>query len=356
MKNEIHVNFELNKQSFKSIKELLAYTKDINSSIHDFLLDWFDEKNYVIVNTSGSTGKPKPMQLRKEFMINSAKATGAFFNLPENTSALLCLSTDYIAGKMMLVRALVLGWKLDVVTTDSNPLKNVTKHYDFSAMVPMQLQNSLSDLHKVQKLIVGGGVVSNELIAQIQGIDTAIFATYGMTETVTHIAVKQLNQFIVSNEGQVSNYYTLPNVEVSKDKRGCLVINAPKVAEEVIVTNDVVNLISNTSFMWLGRYDNVINSGGVKLHPEKIEEKLSTMISNRFFVTGIPDNRLGEKLVLLIEGVADESLEIDLKNELENSTVLTKYEVPKEIHFIEAFVETETKKIQRTKTLDLIYV
>lgn len=355
MKNAIHVNFELNKQSFKSIKELLAYTKDINSSIHGFLLDWFDEKNYVIVNTSGSTGKPKPMQLRKEFMINSAKATGAFFNLPENTSALLCLSTDYIAGKMMLVRALVLGWKLDVVTTDSNPLKNVTKHYDFSAMVPMQLQNSLSDLHKVQKLIVGGGVVSNELIAQIQGIDTAIFATYGMTETVTHIAVKQLNQFIVSNEGQVSNYHTLPNVEVSKDKRGCLVINAPKVAEEVIVTNDVVNLISNTSFTWLGRYDNVINSGGVKLHPEKIEEKLSTMISNRFFVIGIPDNRLGEKLVLLIEGVADESLVIDLKNELKNSAVLTKYEVPKEIHFIEAFVETETKKIQRTKTLDLLY-
>lgn len=355
MKNAIHVNFELNNQSFKSIKELLAYTKGINSSINSFLLDWFDEKKYVVVNTSGSTGKPKPMQLRKEFMINSAKATGAFFNLPENTSALLCLSTDYIAGKMMLVRALILGWKLDVVATDSNPLKNVRKRYDFSAMVPMQLQNSLNDLPKVQKLIVGGGVVSNELIAQIQGIDTAIFATYGMTETVTHIAVKQLNQFVASNEGQASNYHTLPNVEVSKDKRGCLVINAPKVAEEVIVTNDVVNLISNTSFTWLGRYDNVINSGGVKLHPEKIEEKLSTMISNRFFVIGIPDNRLGEKLILLIEGVADESLVIDLKNELKKSTVLTKYEVPKEIHFIETFVETETKKIQRTKTLDLLY-
>lgn len=356
MKNAVHVNFELNNQSFKSIEELLAYTKDINLSIHGFLLDWFDEKTYVVVNTSGSTGKPKPMQLRKEFMINSAKATGAFFNLPENTSALLCLSTDYIAGKMMLVRALVLGWKLDVVTTDSNPLKNVTKRYDFSAMVPMQLQNSLNDLNKVQKLIVGGGVVSKELIAQIQGIDTAIFATYGMTETVTHIAVKQLNQFVTSNEEEVSNYHTLPNVEVSIDKRGCLVINAPKVTEEVIVTNDVVNLISSTSFTWLGRYDNVINSGGVKLHPEKIEEKLSTIISNRFFVTGISDNRLGEKLVLLIEGIADESLVMELKNELKNSILLTKYEVPKEIHFIEAFVETETKKIQRTMTLDLLYV
>lgn len=351
VENRFHSKFQLNNQSFTSIKELLLFSKQVNSSIYTFLSDWFDEKSYVVVHTSGSTGKPKPIQLKKEFMINSAKATGTYFNLYEDTTALLCLSADYIAGKMMLVRGLALGWKLDVVAPESDPLREVDKIYDFSAMVPLQLQSSLEQLYKVGKLIVGGGVVSNELIHQIQEVDTAIFATYGMTETITHIAVKKLNHFNDFTEEEESYYYTLPNVNLSLDGRNCLVIDAPKVSEELVVTNDVVNLVSETSFEWLGRYDNVINSGGVKLHPEKIEEKLSIVIASRFFVTGVPDTRLGEKLVLIIEGKEEKTI-LDHILSLEG---LAKYEIPKEIYFVNSFIETATKKIQRAQTLDLIY-
>lgn len=344
-----HKNFQLNEKSFSSEEELLSFSKTINNSVFSFLSDWFNAEDFVIVQTSGSTGKPKPIPLKKEFMKNSAEATGTFFELKENTTALLCLSTDYIAGKMMLVRALTLGWKLDVVEAISNPLEGIDTMYDFSAMVPMQLQNSLKDLQKVKKLIVGGGVVSNDLIGEIQNLSTQVFATYGMTETITHIAVKKLNN-VISNDSEKSYYKTLPDVHLSQDNRNCLVIEAPKVAQEKIITNDVVRLVSETEFDWLGRYDNVINSGGVKLHPEKIEEKLSKIVTSRFFVIGIPDKRLGEKLVLIVEGEKNDVI----SNEVRNLLGLTKYEIPKAIYFVDKFIETETQKIQRKKTLDLV--
>ncbi|CAM1347226.1 AMP-binding protein [Tenacibaculum insulae] len=348
-----HKDFKLNGTSFSSEEELIDFSKNISNTIVRFLTDWFHTNDFVIVQTSGSTGKPKPIKLKKEFMINSALATGAFFNLKENTSALLCLSTDYIAGKMMLVRALTLGWNLDIVSTNSTPLKDINKRYDFSAMVPLQLRNSLNDLDKVDTLIVGGGVVSNDLIDAIQAIPTKVFATYGMTETITHIAVKKLNHF--SSGVEVSFYKTLPNVIISKDARACLTIEAPKVASEKIITNDVVTIISENEFEWLGRYDNVINSGGVKLHPEKIEEKLSKIITNRFFVAGVSDDILGEKLIVVVEeDVTSDELEKFLCSKIKNQSLLSKFEVPKEIYFLPQFIETETKKIQRKKTLDLI--
>ena len=364
--NNFHKSFKLNGKSFKNHEDLLQYSKTINHSVFAFLSDWFNKGDFVIVQTSGSTGTPKPIQLKKEFMINSALATGNFFNLSENTTALLCLSTDYIAGKMMLVRALILGWELDIVDPISNPLKDLNKKYDFTAMVPLQLRNSLEELDRIKQLIVGGGVVANDLIETIQEKKTKIFATYGMTETITHIAVKKLNHLTSFRGGTTKQsldkkdthkgefYQALPNVELSQDNRNCLVINASKVASEQIVTNDVVNLLSETTFEWLGRFDNVINSGGVKLHPERIEEKLSKIITQRFFVAGVSDAILGEKLILVVEDVASNSIEESLKAKLEKIDEISKYEIPKEIYFIDKFIETETKKIQRKKTLDLI--
>lgn len=340
--NQFHIDFKLNGVSFLSVDELLAYSKSLTVSTHFFLNDWFSDASFIEVNTSGSTGKPKLIQLKKEFMINSAIATGHFFDLQEKTTALLCMSTDYIAGKMMLVRALILGWNLDIVEPVSNPLKGIEKKYDFSAMVSLQLQNSLSKIQNIKKLIVGGGVVSKELDDKIQKVSTEVFATFGMTETITHIAVKKLNHLT-----EISNYKLLPNISISLDKRNCLVINAPKISKELISTNDVIELVSEKEFKWLGRFDNVINSGGIKLHPEKIEEKLSKIIPQRFFVTGIPDLVLGEKLILIIEG---DEMNIDFRN----SEDLTKYETPKETYFVTKFIETDTKKIQRKETIKLI--
>lgn len=352
-----HKSFKLNGNSFLSESELIDFSKTISNSVVNFLMDWFNTNDYVIVKTSGSTGKPKPIALKKEFMKNSAIATGAFFNLKENTTALLCLSTDYIAGKMMLVRALTLGWELDIVKTDSEPLKKIKKQYDFSAMVPLQLRNSLSDLYKIDQLIVGGGVVSSDLITAIKDISTKVFATYGMTETITHIAVKKLNNFIALKEQRTTRkfvYETLPNVIIDVDVKNCLIIEAPKVSLEKIKTNDVVAIVSENEFEWLGRYDNVINSGGVKLHPEKIEEKLLEIITNRFFVIGVPDTILGEKLILIIEDVTSSGVEKVLYSKIKQRTSLSKFEIPKEIYFIPHFIETDTKKIQRKRTLGLI--
>ena len=359
--DKFHTSFQLNEVSFASVNEILSYASRFSVEIHHFLKTWFSEEAYITVKTSGSTGIPKDIKLEKSKMMNSALATGAFFELKENTTALLCLPTEYIAGKMMLIRALTLGWQLDIISPTSFPLRGMKKLYDFSAMVPLQLENSINSLNQINKLIVGGGVVSNQLQDKIQSASCSIFATYGMTETITHIAVKRLNNFSsLQNNGHKKSshkdfYQTLPNVEIYKDVRNCLVIKAPKVSNEVIFTNDSIHLVADDRFKWLGRLDNVINSGGVKLHPEKIEEKLSKIISKRFFVAGITDDKLGQKLVLMIEQpFASLEAEVALKLKIKQLKSLTKFEIPKEIYFVTNFIDTETNKIQRTKTLELL--
>lgn len=356
MKNKkFHKDFRLNGKSFSSSDEISVFSNTISVSVSTFLSNWFSSDDFITVQTSGSTGKPKLIQLKKEFMINSALATGEFFDLKENTTALLCLSVDFIAGKMMLVRALVLGWKLDVVAPVSNPIENLKKEYDFAAFVPMQLQNSLKNIHKIKTIIVGGGIVSSKLEKQIQNIKTQVFATYGMTETITHIAVKKLNNVSEDELISASYYRVLPNIKIYRDTRNCLVIDAPKISQEIIITNDVVEIISENEFKWLGRFDNVINSGGIKLHPEIIEEKLSAIIKERYFVAGIPDEILGEKLVLVIESnIISNEKEKSLQQEIRKLKSLSKFEIPKEIYFVSKFIETETKKIQRSITLDLV--
>jgi O-succinylbenzoic acid--CoA ligase len=186
------------------------------------------------------------------------------------------------------------------------------------------------------------------LLSKIQEVKTEIFATYGMTETITHIAVKRMN--VIASGAKQTHYKTLPNIQISLDKRGCLVIDAPTISEEKVVTNDLVELISSTEFKWLGRIDNMINSGGIKLIPEQIEEKLAEIIENRFFVAGKKDEILGEKLILIVEGIKNG----DLLNKIQQLKSLSIYEIPKEIYFLEKFTETQTNKIDRVKTLGFL--
>ncbi len=345
-----HIDFKLNEKSFDSVESLLSFSNTISKDTFSFLENWFDDSDFILIHTSGSTGKPKSIKVKKEHMVNSAVATGIYFDLKPKTTALLCLPMEYIAGKMMLIRSLILGWHLDIVKAASKPLTHVVKQYDFSAMIPMQLFNSIVELDKIKTIIVGGGNVNNKIKSRILDLPTKIYATYGMTETITHIAIKALNKA----SGLTSDndlYYALPNVKLSKDIRNCLIIDAPEVSDEILITNDIVDLISDDKFKWLGRFDNMINSGGVKLIPEQIEEKLQTIISNRFFIASLPDDILGEKVVLIIEG----SIQKNLKPRISNLKSIDKYEIPKEIYFVERFVMTETKKIQRKKTLDLIF-
>lgn len=339
--NNTHFNADTLKEvAYSFVKEGEWYQKHIGS----FLLDWLDSNDYVFVKTSGSTGKPKQISLQKQAMVASAIATGDYFNIKPESKALHCLPTEFIAGKMMLVRAMILGLEIDVVKPKSNPLEKITKHYDFCAMVPLQLENSIDRLHKISTLIVGGTSVSNALQTQLQDISCKVYATYGMTETITHIAVKKLNHL---ENVSLDAFKTLPNITISKDTRDCLVINAPKLSDKPIITNDVVELRSDTSFTILGRYDNVINSGGIKLFPELIEAKLRKDISERFFIASKEHNSLGQELIMIIEGVSNTVNTSAFKN-------LNKYEIPKHIYTVERFVETDSGKIQRTKTLALL--
>ena len=340
MNQFIHPDFKLNGKSFSYI-ELLSealYLKEngqlFEKNIGKFLLEWLNNESFVLVQTSGSTGKPKKIVLHKSAMIASAKATGTFFNLQPKASALLCLSADYIAGKMMFVRAITLGLQLDTAEPNSNPLGN--KKYDFVAMVPMQVANSLNKLHLVETLLIGGTKVSYQLSESILKTNCQAFESYGMTETISHIAIKLIG---------AKEFTILPNVTISLDDRNCLVIEALELSSDKIITNDIVAILNPTQFILKGRIDNVINSGGVKIFPEEIEEKLAKFISVRFFIASLPDEKLGEKVILVIEGNPFE-MEKTLFSEL------SKYQNPKEIVFIENFVETETNKINRKKTLE----
>ena len=333
----VHNHFKLNgyhldrndlcRVAYSFIKEGDDYEK----SVGDFILDWFDQKPYLELNTSGTTGTPKNIRIEKQAMVNSALATGDFFQLSPGDKALHCLPTKFIAGKMMFVRSFILGLDMDFVAPSSHPMQNNDSKYDFVAMVPLQAQNSLAELKNVKKMIVGGAKMGKSLEKSLSKLKIEAYETYGMTETITHIAAKKIGE----------NYFTtLPEIKVSQDDRNCLVIDAPKISNQNIVTNDLVELINENQFGYLGRIDNVINSGGIKLIPEQIEDKLSHKIQSRFFVTGIQDPVLGEKLIMVIEGD---------KQDLDESTFneLDKYEKPKEVFYVSKFIETSSGKIRR---------
>ena len=332
---------DLDEVSYSLIKEGQPYQKVLG----EFLLDWIDKKNTIVLKTSGSSGIPKNIRVEKQYMVNSALATGSYFDLRPGQAALLCLPGNYIAGKMMLVRAMVLGLELDWIAPSLNPLRTMDYCYDFCAMVPMQLENSLDQIDKIKTLIVGGTPMSDSLREKVQDKKVNIFETYGMTETLSHIAVRKVNH------GATDYFETLPNVKIHSDERDCLVIKAPEISKEPIYTNDIVELQSDQRFKWLGRYDNIINSGGVKLIPEQIEGKLATLIKNRFFIIGMPDEELGQKVTLLIES---QQKDTGLLEKIKTLKTIKKYEIPKDIVCIERFVETGNGKISRPETLLLL--
>lgn len=347
---DIHSKFKLNGVGYnlEALKEvaysLIKEGELYERSIGNFLLDWLNPKNTIAVKTSGSTGTPKVIQLQKQQMVHSALATGTYFALQAGDRALLCLPAQYIAGKMMLVRAMVLGLELDYVRSSSYPLAQIEKEYDFGAMVPLQLGNSINKMEQFRTLIVGGAPLSDPLRQQVGTKSTRVYETYGMTETITHIAVREIN---TGN----SHFSAMPNVQFTKDERGCLIITAPMISTEPVATNDMVHLISKTEFEWLGRYDNVINSGGVKLFPEQIEAKLVPFIPNPFFVASLPDQALGQKLIVVLEGTIDLH---ELENTLKSEGVLERFEFPKELYTLPRFLKTDTGKIRRKETIALL--
>lgn len=340
----VHNRFKLN-GAHLSAEDLcrVAYSfikegDDFEKPVGDFLLDWFNEKPFIDMLTSGSTGIPKTIRVAKQAMVSSALATGDYFDLSPGNKVLNCLPVKYVAGKMMFVRSFILGLEMEFVAPTSHPLQKNELKFDFAAMVPLQAQNSIAELGCIKKLIVGGAKINAHLEQQLLALpNTQCYETFGMTEAVSHIAAKKIGE---------KAFTVLPHVSIETDSRNCLIIHAPDVSEKSIITNDLVEIIEKNQFIFLGRLDNVVNSGGIKLIPEQIEAKISKSFTNRFFVIGIPDESLGEKLILVIEGD---------KYDVDNSIfdVLGKYEKPKEVVFVAKFAETPNGKVVRKKSIGI---
>lgn len=340
----MEINIRINGSRYTSLEAI----REIGiPGLTEFLQEWYNPEEHVTGHTSGSTGTPKTICLSKQDMIASAKITNEYFKLHADSRLLLCLSPDYIAGKMMIVRNILAGSDLIAVKPSSSPLQEIEQTIDFAAMVPMQVEMSLNSpntaqkLASVRQLIIGGAAISPSLAARLQQIPTRCYCTYGMTETVSHIALRDIN-----GTGYSSGYFALGKVQFSTDERGCLVIHAPHLHQHTFTTNDAVRLIDATHFEWLGRQDHAINSGGIKLFPETIEVKIAPFIDRRFFITSEPDNVLGEKAILVIEDSTwNTTKQAYLEEQLKQT--LSPYERPKTIYFKKHFAETYSGKIIR---------
>ena len=326
-------------------------------TLEEFLDEWNNDSERVLVHTSGSTGTPKPLWVEKRRMEASARITCDFLGLKEGDTALLCMPLDYIAGKMMVVRSLVRKLKLMVVEPTGHPLAahQLPRGLTFAAMVPMQVYNSLQvpeereRLRQIRHLIIGGGAIDDALARELKDFPNYVWSTYGMTETLSHIALRRLNG------AEASEWYTpFDNVRISQSEDGCLVIDAPEVCAERLVTNDIVE-ISQGRFRVVGRKDNVICSGGIKIQAEEVERALKPHLHVPFMITKRKDEKFGEIVVMMVEDRGErkeergERIEESLETRLQRlcREHLPKYWQPRDFVFVERIPMTETGKIAR---------
>lgn len=322
------------------------------SAVSFFLEAWFSGTENISVQTSGSTGVPKIIEVEKRRMKNSANMTSDFLGLKRGDKALVCLPTAYISGKMMVVRAIEQGMILYVGDTSIEPLASLEEIVDFCAMTPLQVEYSLSKLHLVRNLIIGGASVSDSLRERIRKVlsensnmvDCKVYETYGMSETLSHIALKQIFP-------KEEKYFTvLEGVEVSTDARGCLLIHAPKLCKQRLQTNDIVEMKGDSMFRFLGRADLVINSGGAKIMPEPLETMVKEIISKEVLFIGTPDEVLGQKLILVVEGRETELL----KSQISGIKYPMKFYKPKAVIFMERIPRTPNGKVDRKRVLEIL--
>jgi O-succinylbenzoic acid--CoA ligase len=317
--------------------------------VFQFILEWFNDEPYIRQQTSGSTGAPKEVELPKSGMAASAKNTLKFFNLKENDTAWLCLPLHYIAGKMMVVRA-VIG-RLNLVLTEPASTPEIPQQYiEFTSMVPMQVHSLLSagyQFKNISKMIIGGAAVDHHLAKKIKHIPAETFATYGMTETASHIALQKIN-----GQNPDDSFHVLPGYSVSKNNENCLVVEAPQFSDKPMHTTDIVELISTHEFRWLGRADNVINSGGIKISPEPLEAKISSLLGRECIISSVSDKRLGKKIILVLEGNKADRNDTHILEKI--SEITDKHHTPKAVFYLDSFPRNSSMKINRLKINEMI--
>ncbi len=322
------------------------------TSLFAFITEWLGGVDRFIQHTSGSTGTPKPITISRSQMIASAEMTKEALDLRQGDTALVCLNPEFIAGKMMLVRSFVTGMKIVAVEPAANPFVTLPpdQPVDFAAIVPYQLVEILASeksvyFNRLKKIIIGGGGVDEKTIDRIQAYRCEFYLTYGMTETISHIALRHLN-----GDQKSPDFTVLNGITISQDLRGCLVVQWDQL-ETAIVTNDIVDIRGERRFRWIGRWDNVINTGGIKVIPEKLELIVAGLFSElgidqRFFIDSVPDEKLGQMIVLITEGVLESGVRQRLKERMKET--IPRYELPREVLSGKKFVFTATGKIDRS--------
>ena len=350
--NHLHIN-ELKYDAKRILEELIVGKPAWKIKGLEFLIQLLDPSEIPVkFNTSGTTGSPKEINFSKKQIWKSAKNTCEFFEINSGTQLLLCLPADFVAGRMMIARALFAGAHLNWLEPSLNPLKNIS-NIDFAAFTPAQVATIIADagtkkvFEKIGKIIIGGGEISNELEKKLachpcEGRDSNdIFATYGMTETLTHVAVRKIGD---------STFHSIYKEAVfSIDENNCLNIDLPFITREKIKTKDVVELIDEKSFIWKGRLDNVINSGGIKIYAEELEKKLliaCLLKEGSFYISAQQDNIFGQVPVIVM---LKELNPVDMAVLLPKiNRLLNKHEVVKHVVFLDKFECTETGKIKRS--------
>lgn len=335
--------------TFSSEKIVSLDTHPWEKEVYRFIINWLSDADHLIQYSSGTTGKTKEIRLSKLSMVSSAENTCRHFNLSPGQTTLLCMPINFIAGKMMLVRSIACDLNLQLTEPKSIPDISSFQSIDFCAMVPLQVINLLtcqSDLYPIQKLIIGGSEISPELEKLVLDIPTRVFATYGMAETSSHVAIRQLN-----GTGMQKEYHSLPGIELTSDERGCLVIQADYLPNPV-VTNDLVSFSGPGIFSWIGRYDNLINSGGIKIVPEEVEAMIMAKTMLSCTVIGMPDSKLGHKLVFVFESDQAPDSFLSLKSDFEN--LLPRHWRPKEIIKVDKVPRNDAWKVDRIKLADML--
>jgi O-succinylbenzoic acid--CoA ligase len=347
--------------SYAAIQEYPAHVAEplngYEAKVLDFIRQWLNGTQEFTLTTSGSTGAPSAITLRRRQLEASARRTADFFDLGPGDRALVCLNCEYIGGLMMLVRGLERNMHLTIVEPHADPFAYVAAdaEFDFSAFVPLQLKMVLAAgradrLNKMKALLVGGAPADASLQQELQPLTTAVWLTYGMTETCSHVALRRLN-----GPQATTTFRVLSGIAAGQDARGCLTLRGDVTDDQLIVTNDVVNLLDAHTFEWLGRADFIINSGGVKVPAEKVELVLDVALaeigaSRRCFVSGVADERLGQAVTAFIEGEAlSGEQEAQLKILLAER--LGRYEQPKQLRYVPEFKTTPTGKLDRAATL-----
>lgn len=319
----------------------LHASNDALASAQTFLSKWFSGQSFFEQKTSGSTGNPQIIGLEREKMLRSAQRSCTFFQLHSQSKLLLALDVGYIAGKMQLVRAIVCGGTA-ILRPSSDPFGGWKGEVDFATLVPAQLSKHWDEIYRVQTLLLGGSAVPPDLntsIAQIK--NPQVFVGYGMTETYSHIACKQLN----GSNGE-SPYSAMQGVQFEIDQRGALLVK-DQLLDLDLATNDRVDLLNAHSFHWLGRMDFVINSGGKKVQAERVEAVAGLRCNRRLLCIGRPHPKWGEEVVLLIEGEEDQAL---IGAIAEDVLELENYEQPKAYAFLSVFSFTWNGKLDRQAT------